>query len=495
VSIREGGAGTPPERVIYTSQELLRAALRADFYAFVQKTFETVVPGAAFSQNWSTEAVSHALEKVVSGETTRLIINIPPRSLKSISASVALPAFLLGHDPTKKIISVCYSDDLAKKFANDCRAVMRDPWYQRLFPRTRIDKAKDTETEVRTTKRGYRLATSVGGTLTGRGGDIVIIDDPIKPQDAQSKSIREKTVQWYENTLLSRLDDKVRGAIVLVMQRLHMDDPTGYLLEKKAGFELLCLPAIAETREIIELGQGRFHVREIDDVLDPVREPRPALEQLKAAMTPLVFSAQYQQRPIPLEGNLIKREWIKFYTGNVPSQEAEYFVTSWDTAMKSSELSDYSVATVWQVQDRGQRIYLVDLVRGRFEFPDLVRAAISLHKKWRFDIKHQHRLIIEDKGSGTSLIQALKGAGIRPYPHDMKVVGDKIMRLEAQTSLFAGGVVHFPKDAPWRDELLAELLAFPGVRNDDQVDSVSQALNFISWIESRRIGIARLNWY
>src|SRR4029077_10881234 len=175
----------------YTQQDLLRVFLRRDLYAFVQKVFETVNPGVPFSRNWSTEAVTYALQKVVSGETTRLIINIPPRNLKSICSSVALPAFLLGHNPTKKIICVSYSDDLAAKFSNDCRAVMRSDWYKQTFPRARIDKAKDTESEVRTTERGYRLATSVGSTLTGRGGDVIIIDDPIKPQDAQSKSVRE----------------------------------------------------------------------------------------------------------------------------------------------------------------------------------------------------------------------------------------------------------------------------------------------------------------
>jgi hypothetical protein len=239
-------------RPAYTDQDLLRAVLRTDLYAFTQKAFETVVPGVTFSRNWSTQAVTHALERVVRGETTRLIINIPPRHLKSICASVALPAFLLGHDPTKKIISVSYSDDLAVKFSNDCRAVMQSEWYKRTFPHTQIDRAKNTETEFRTTKRGYRLATSVGGTLTGRGGDVIIIDDPIKPQDAQSEATRNKTIQWYENTLLSRLDDKVRGAIVLVMQRLHLDDLAGHLLEK-GGFEHLCLPAIAEQPDTIAL--------------------------------------------------------------------------------------------------------------------------------------------------------------------------------------------------------------------------------------------------
>jgi predicted phage terminase large subunit-like protein len=385
---------------------------------------------------------------------------------------------------------VSYADDLAKKFSNDCRAVMRSPWYRGTFPAAAIDKAKDTETEFQTTKRGYRLATSVGGTLTGRGGDLIIIDDPIKPQDAQSKSVREKTVQWYENTLLSRLDDKRNGSIVLVMQRLHMDDLTGHLLAK-GGFELLCLPAIAEKKEIIQLGP-RVHVRQVDEVLDPIREPRTALDQMRKGMTPLVFSAQYQQRPIPLAGNLIKREWIKFFPGSVPWRRGEYYVTSWDTAMKSSERADFSVGTVWQVQDGGQNAYLIDLVRGRFEFPELVKAAVSLHCKWGFLSKNNHNLIIEDKGSGTSLIQALKRERIYAHPHNMKLEGDKIMRLEAQTAHFSAGVVHFLAGAPWLDDLMEELLAFPGVRHDDQVDSVSQALAFITWVESHRVTFGRV---
>ena len=238
-------------------QQVLGAILRQDFCSFVRKVFATVSPGGEFSPSWHVEAITHALGKVVSGETRRLIINVPPRSLKSICASVALPAFLLGHDPTHRIICVSYSDELAKKFANDFRAVLRSTWYQNLFPKTRIDRYKDTETEVQTTARGSRLATSPGGTLTGRGGDLVIIDDPIKPADANSKAAREKVLDWYRNTLLSRFDDPARGAIVLVMQRVHLDDLAGSLLEG-VGFQHLCLPAIAEREERIEIAPGRL---------------------------------------------------------------------------------------------------------------------------------------------------------------------------------------------------------------------------------------------
>jgi predicted phage terminase large subunit-like protein len=309
---------------------------------------------------------------------------------------------------------------------------------------------------------------------------------PSKPQDAQSEAIRKKATQWYENTLLSRLDDKVYGAIVVVMQRLHLEDLAGHLLEK-GGFEHLCLSAIAEKQEAIALGNGRTHVREIDDVLDPAREPLSALTKLRADMTPLAFSAQYQQRPIPLEGNIIKREWIRYFKGNLPRQNGDYFVISWDTAMKSSELADYSVGTVWQVQGRGRQKNVVDLVRGRFEYPELVAAALALWRKWKVDDTTTH-LIIEDKGSGSSLIQSLKAERIYASPHKLKVDGDKVMRLTAQAAQFHAGSVHLREDAPWISELVAELLGFPGVRHDDQVDSVSQALAFISCLDSQRSG-------
>ena len=162
-----------------------------------------------------------ALTDVINGKCRRLIITVPPRSLKSICTSVALPAFVLGQDASRNIICVSYSEVLSRKHGNDCRALMHSPMYRRLFPRTRISSSKDTEAEIKTTAGGTRLTTSIGGTLTGRGGNLLIIDDPLKPQDAQSESSRESVKQWYSNTLLSRLDHKSEGSIIVVMQRLH----------------------------------------------------------------------------------------------------------------------------------------------------------------------------------------------------------------------------------------------------------------------------------
>ena len=196
---------------------------------------------------------------------------------------MAFPAYLLGHDPTLRIICVSYAEALARKHAGDTRALMRSPLYRSLFPDTRISPRKDTELEFMTTKGGFRLATSVGGTLTGRGGSLAILDDPMKPQDAYSETARDTTKQWYANTLLSRLDNKAEDGIIVVMQRLHVDDLVGHLLEQ-AGWTLLKLPAIAQSEETTQLGPDRWQVRLAGDELHPQREPLTVLEELKREM-------------------------------------------------------------------------------------------------------------------------------------------------------------------------------------------------------------------
>ena len=304
-----------------TPSVLAATIIRRDFYAFLQAFYPIVSGGKSLMLNWHLEAMAYALGEVVNGRTRRLIITVPPRSLKSICASVALPAFALGLDPSRRIISVSYSDLLARKFAIDCRDLIRSPLYRVIYPKTRISAAKDTETEFMTTARGSRLATSVGGTLTGRGGDLVIIDDPLKPQDAHSESSRNSLKHWYSNTLLSRLDHKSEGAIIIVMQRLHPDDLVGHVLDQ-GDWTHLNLPAIAEEESVIALGANRSYRRAIGTLLHPERENEAALNELKASMGSMEFSAQYQQAPVPIGGNLIKWSWFKFYESRLPSSRA-----------------------------------------------------------------------------------------------------------------------------------------------------------------------------
>ena len=285
-----------------SEERKFQALLRTDFRAFVHKAFTTLSPGQTYVPSWHIDAIARQLERVRRGEIQRLIINMPPRSLKSIMASVAFPAFVLGHAPSRRIICVSYSGDLAKKHSNDFRALIELHWYRAAFPATRIGPFKDSETEIEFTARGFRLATSVGGTLTGRGGDIIVIDDPLKPDDALSEAKRSVANLWFANTLLSRLDDKRTGAIVIVMQRVHMDDLTGFLLSRSNEWELLSLPAIAEFEETIPLGNGRQHRRQVGEALSPEREPIDVLEALKLQIGSDAFSAQYQQAPVPPGG-------------------------------------------------------------------------------------------------------------------------------------------------------------------------------------------------
>jgi predicted phage terminase large subunit-like protein len=251
-----------------------------------------------------------------------------------------------------------------------------------------------------------------------------------------------------------------------------VDDLVGVLLEK-GGWHHLDLPAIADEAQDVPIGPDEFHHRALGDVLDSVREPRPVLDELKTAMGSMAFSAQYQQRPIPPEGNLIRREWLRFCNVSPAREPKDLIVISWDTAMTATEIADYSAGTTWLV--RGETYYLLDVIRGRFDYPSLKRAVLAAGQRWP-----KATILIEDKGSGTSLIQDLRHDNISVI--GIKPEGDKVTRLYTTQPIFEAGSVIFPREAPWKSDLLAELLAFPNYRHDDQVDSISQAL---TWIKAR----------
>jgi hypothetical protein len=292
-------------------QDFINAALRSDFVAFVHRCFLTLNPGASFLLNWHIEAIACELQKVLAGEETRLIINGPPRSLKSIIVSVAFAAFVLGHQPWRRIFCISYGGELSAKHATDFRSIVTSDWYQRAFPKMRI--SRNLEDQVITTAKGFRKATSVYGTLTGLGGDIFIIDDPLKAIDAQSDVLRNNLNDWFSSTLSSRLDNKATGVIVVVMQRVHLHDLTGHLLERSGTWAHLSLPAIADIDEQFAIGDGKVYRRRAGEALHPEREPLSVLENLRRELGPDFFSAQYQQSPVPPGGAMIRREWLYFY--------------------------------------------------------------------------------------------------------------------------------------------------------------------------------------
>lgn len=451
----------------------LDAVLRADLESFIAKCFHHIAPAQELSRAWYLRALAWRLQQCMTGEIRRLIITMPPRYLKSICASVAFPAYVLGHDPTKRIVCASYSGELSAKLARDSRAVMSSAWYARLFPNTRLSSEKNAESDFMTTERGYRLSTSVGGTLTGRGGNLIIIDDAMKPDDAQSEVRRAGVNAWFDNTLYSRLDNKKTDVMIVIMQRLHLEDLVGHICGKDEGWTHLDLPAVAEIDEDIPIGPRTFYRRTTGEPLDANREPLTILDGVKRSMGSFNFSAQYQQRPVPPDGELIKWEWLKPYDA-VPTGPHRV-IQSWDTASKCGELNDYSVCTTWAIQNHNY--YVLDVFRRKLQYPELRRAVIDQQKRW-----NARAILIEDKSSGTALVQDFRSTGLGQagYPIAIEPEGDKITRAATQSVAIEAGRVFIPRRADWLNDLRMEIIQFPHGRHDDQVDSISQ---FLKWAE------------
>jgi predicted phage terminase large subunit-like protein len=453
------------------SQREEDAQLRLDFAAFAQRCFRELNPLTQFAMNWHVEVMAAKLAAVRAGEIRRLIVNVPPRYLKSLVGSVAFPAWCLGRRPATQILCVSYAQDLADKLARDCRRIMTSGWYQRAFS-TRLSAEWQAVPEFETTAQGCRLATSVGGVLTGRGADLIVIDDPLKPDEALSQTQPKLANQWYDHTLYSRLNDKQNGAIVLIMHRLHEDDLTGHVLAQE-DWELVRLPAIAEEDETWAVdtvwGPRRF-IRRQCEALHPEREPLPMLEQIRRTIGEYNFAGQYQQAPTPLGGGLVKRAWFRHYGPSELPPSFDRIVQSWDTANKATELSDFSVCTSWGIKDN--ELYLLDVLRRRMEYPGLKRAVHDQFERFGPSV-----VLIEDKASGTQLIQELIREGLYAVTR-YQPQSDKVMRMHAQTAMIENGFVRVPEAAPWLAQYLHEMTVFPHGRHDDQVDATAQLLDW-----------------
>jgi hypothetical protein len=286
-------------------------AFSEDFVGFLGKSFATVAPDRAFLMSWHLDLLAEHLEAVRRGEITRLMVNMPPRSLKSLTVSVAWPAWLLGKAPNTKIMAASYAQMLAEKNSMDCRAVMQSRWYQALFPATRLSREQNEKHKFTTTKRGMRMATSIWGSATGEGGDVLIADDPMNPLQAQSPATRQMVRDWFDHTFTTRLDDKRNGAMVLVMQRLHVEDVCGHLLER-GGWEHVCLPALSDRPQSWFIG-GRCFARGAGEPLHEAREDADLIERARHDLGSLQFAAQYQQAPLAAENGMVKLEWFGRY--------------------------------------------------------------------------------------------------------------------------------------------------------------------------------------
>jgi predicted phage terminase large subunit-like protein len=457
-------------------RKLVDVFYRSHFGAFVYSSFEALNPSQRLVPNWHIDAICFCIQQMVSGESRkRLVLNLPPRSLKSFVASVCLPAWLLGRDPSARIICASYSQDLADKFSRDCRALLDTPFYKRVFPRTRLNPKKTSEIEFETTRRGYRFATSVGGTLTGRGGVVLIIDDPIKANDPNSEIALTGATDWFRDTALSRMDDPPQSLIIVTMQRLHVNDLSGILIEQ--GWPRLAIPAIATEPADYVVGENEIYHRPMGQLLQPDRDSPQALEELKHEVGSRIFAAQFQQNPTPADGNMIKSSWLARYEASVQRGTFRRTVLSCDPAGKAGPHNDYTAIVIIGVEQK--LLHVLHVTRGHWTVLQMKEQITALNAQWKTDLA-----IVEDTSSGMGLIQLL-----REQPH-LNVIGrhpksDKVTRMSKYQGTFESGRVLLPKEAPWLADFEGELLAFPNGRYDDQVDALLQFLDWFSENESQ----------
>ncbi|WP_311029292.1 phage terminase large subunit [Mesorhizobium koreense] len=445
--------------------------LRADFFRFVERVYRELRPADPLVSNWHIEYLCREAIDFLEGEDLHLVTNLPPRSLKSIILSIALPAYLLGLKPHLQMICASNSLALAEDLALKTRQVMNAPWYCRLFPRTFISRGNEQGTF--TTAGGYRRTASVGSAITGIGADIAVIDDAMKADEAESDAAREKAANWIKSSLLSRANDKRKVKVVLAQQRLHVDDPAGVVLEMP-GTRHVRLPAIADRTQIFPLGGKRIYTWKEGEPLQAVREPLGIVLREKERMGARRFAAQMLQEPVPLEGGIFKNSWFHYYLERPAMKAGDRHIFSWDTAMVDSDSADYSVCLEVLVTQTGY--YILNVIRDRLIYPDLKRKIVAQAAAHPSAI-----ILIEDKGSGISVAQDLRLQGVKIV--SFKPEGPKGMRASLASDQFEAGIVHLPKNANWVGEYEAELLAFPNGRNDDQVDATSQ---MIIWNEKKK---------
>jgi predicted phage terminase large subunit-like protein len=452
----------------------LNEATRRDLYTHVQRAFAELNPGRRFHHGRHLEYVCAEVAALCTGDTRRLVLNMPPRNLKSIIVSVAFATWILGKDPTKRILIVSYGQDLAQNFARDCLRVMTAGWYRETYRKTRIDRDSGRMDDFRTTQNGGIKVESILGGVTGFGADYIIIDDPMKPNDARTDVSRTKVNETLQNTVLSRQDGVGSARVILVMQRIHEDDPTGYLMARQPWRQVR-LRAVAEEDErhayVDGFGRRRVFRRRAGEALNPSYESLEKLEEQRQIVGEYVWASQYQMRPAPREGGIFKPDWFRRLPLAQFPTTYDHVVQSWDTGSKEGVTNDFSVCVTFGVWN-GMR-YILDVFRAKLEFTELVDAVMIQREKYR-----PNAIVIEEKGAGQELRSVLRDLRVWEAVWTLPTVS-KVVRAEGQTRVIAGGGVVIPSDAEWIDEFLHELAVFPMGRHDDQVDALSQGLQYI----------------
>ena len=451
---------------VKAEQELAKRILsRKRLLPFVERFNPDYLAG------WVHKDICQRLEKfseqVANKESPRLMLFMPPRHGKSTLASVAFPAWHLGRHPDHEFISCSYSGSLAMSFSRKVRQLLREPVYKNVFEKSRLDKDSQSVESWQTTQGGGYVAAGVGGGITGKGANVLVIDDPVKNrEDAESDNNREATWDWYTSTAYTRLSPG--GGILVILTRWHDDDLAGRLLKQAEDgadqWEVIRYPAIAEIDE---------NFRKQGESLHPERYNVDALEQIRKAIGPRDWSALYQQNPVSDEGDYFSRDMIRYYEyDEIDTAELNYYC-AWDLAIGQRDRNDYSVGIVVGV-DEYDNLYVVDVVRGKYDGFELVEQILDLYETWRPGIVGIERGHIE-MALGPFLQKRTRERGLsEAYFKDLKVGRrDKEARARAIQGRMQQGMVYFPKDAVWTGTMVAELLRFPNGAHDDQVDALA----------------------
>jgi predicted phage terminase large subunit-like protein len=458
------------------SSLVLRALLRSDFRAFVEKCFNHLNPGQTYHDNWHVEVIAHHLKECLAGRVKRLVILLPPRNLKSTIVSIAWPAFVLGMNPTKKFICASYSSDLANKLSNDTRSIMTSDWYREIFPATVISPVKDTQSVFETTCHGGRFATSIGGPLTGFGGDIIVIDDPQKAMDMVHETSRHRARDWLFNTAISRFNSQKDGVLVLVMQRLHEDDLVGNI-ESNPDWTILKIPARAEEDLIYRFNSETELHFQAGAYLQEDRFGPDQYAAKRREMGSRDFSAQYQQNPLPLDGGLFNIDW---FPGCDALPAVSELVMSVDVAATEGG-GNYTAITIWGHLER--RWYMIAARRFQFDLAKVRQTLEALDHQYQPDL-----VVIDSGGVGNGLVAELKNRGFRHiYPAGSRT--SKLERAQDIAAMIEAGKVLLLDNAPGLADFRKEIISFPNGKFDDYVDSMTQVLRFTT----RVITLARLH--
>lgn len=465
------------------NEEAAAQLAKHDFRYYIPYVFYTLNPKTKFKDNWHLDYLAYLLARTMpdplnptpNDKIKRLIINVPPRTLKSELVSVAYPSFILGHFPHERIIGASYSGTLSEKMGMKTRKVTQTPWYHSMFPAFKVGD-KDNSREFWTSENGFRYSTSVGGTVTGEGGNFLLGDDLLNSTEASYKTQRIFCNDWYDETFSSRVNDAENAVVIIIMQRLHEMDLTGHLLAKNKKLPPserwyhVCLPAICPKTQTFEY-YGIKKVWEEGELLHPTHLSQKVLDVKQIDHGTYAYVGQFLQRPSPKGGGIIKISWFRRYS-EMP-KKYKRIVQSWDTAFKANAGADPSVCTTWGEMSNG--FDLLEVFRKKMEYPEL-KAEFERLKNKKYNDQPVDAILVEDRASGQSLEQDFRG---KCPVLALKPEKDKIARISAQSAVIEAGMVGLPIYADWLPAFEAEFAMFPTGAHDDQVDSTSQALNWM----------------